>query len=84
MLRRRAVHKDMADINGYAAKRLKDMAQSLDVLAKTFGKAKQKTYQLLLQVLQLVHMPDQMLLPLHISKKKSNFINNRLINILDT
>ena len=42
MLRKRAVHKDMADINGYAAKRLKDMAQSLDVLAKTFGKAKEE------------------------------------------
>ena len=32
----------MTDINGYAAKRLKDMAQSLDVLAKTFGKAKEE------------------------------------------
>ena len=42
MLRRRAVHKDMADINGYAAKRLKDMAQSLDILAKTFGKTKEE------------------------------------------
>lgn len=42
MLRRRAVHKDMTDINGYAAKRLKDMAQSMDVLAKTFGKAKEE------------------------------------------
>ena len=42
MLRKRAVHKDMTDINGYAAKRLKDMAQSLDVLAKTFGKTKEE------------------------------------------
>ena len=38
MLRKRAIHRDMTDINGYAAKRLKDMAQSLDGLAKTFGK----------------------------------------------
>ena len=42
MLRRRAVHKDMTDLNGYAAKRLRDMAQSLDVLAKTFGKTREE------------------------------------------
>ena len=29
MLKRRAVHKDMAEANVYAARRLKDMAQSL-------------------------------------------------------
>lgn len=38
MLKRRAVHKDMTDVNGYAAKRLKDMARSLGGLAKAFGK----------------------------------------------
>ena len=42
MLRKRAIHRDMTDINGYAAKRLKDMAQSMDGLAKTFGKAKEE------------------------------------------
>ena len=42
MLRKRAVHKDMTDVNGYAAKRLKDMAQSLDLLAKTFAKTKEE------------------------------------------
>ena len=40
MLRRRSVHKDVTDVNSYAAKRLKDMAQSLGGLAKTFGKMK--------------------------------------------
>ncbi len=38
MLRRRTVHKDMADVNVYTAKRLKDMADSLEGLAKTFTK----------------------------------------------
>ena len=38
MLKRRAVHKDMAEANVYAARRLKDMAQSLGGLAKTFGR----------------------------------------------
>lgn len=42
MLRKRAVHKDMADVNVYTAKRLKDMADSLGGLAKTFGKAKEE------------------------------------------
>lgn len=42
MLRRRAVHRDMTDVNAYAAKRLKDMAQSMGTLAKTFGKAKEE------------------------------------------
>lgn len=40
MLRKRAVHKDMTDVNAYAAKRLKDMAQSLEGLAKTFEKSR--------------------------------------------
>lgn len=40
MLRKRAVHKDMADVNVYTAKRLKDMADSLGGLAKTFGETK--------------------------------------------
>lgn len=42
MLRKRAVHKDVTDVNVYAAKRLKDMAQSLGGLAKTFGKIKEE------------------------------------------
>lgn len=42
MLRRRTVHRDMADLNAYTAKRLKDMAQSMGVLAKTFGKVKEE------------------------------------------
>lgn len=42
MLRKRAVHRDMADLNAYTAKRLRDMAQSLGVLAKTFGKVKEE------------------------------------------
>ena len=42
MLKRRAVHNDMTDVNGYAAKRLKDMARSLGGLAKTFGKMKEE------------------------------------------
>lgn len=36
-MRKRAVHRDMADINVYTAKRLRDMAESLGGLAKTFG-----------------------------------------------
>lgn len=39
MLRKRAVHRDMADVNVYTAKRLRDMAESLGGLAKTFGNA---------------------------------------------
>ena len=42
MLKRRVVHKDMTDIHAYAAKRLKEMAQSMDVLAKTFGKTREE------------------------------------------
>lgn len=42
MLRKRAVHKDVTDVNVYAAKRLRDMAQSLGGLAKTFGKIKEE------------------------------------------
>ena len=34
------VHKGTSDVNGYAAKRLRDMARSMEVLAKTFGKTK--------------------------------------------
>lgn len=40
MLRKRTVHKEIADVSRYTAKRLKDMAQSLTGLAKTFGNAK--------------------------------------------
>lgn len=43
MLIKRAVHKDMTDVNAYTAKRLKDMAKSLGGLAKTFGKIKGET-----------------------------------------
>ena len=43
MLRKRPVHKDMADVNVYTARRLKDMADSLSGLAKAFGRAKQDT-----------------------------------------
>ena len=39
MLKRRAVHRDTAGVNVYAAKRLRDMAESLCGLAKTFGDA---------------------------------------------
>ena len=39
MLKKR-VHRDAADVNAYAAKRLRDMAQSMGVLAQTFGKVK--------------------------------------------
>ena len=42
MLRKRAKHRDMDSLNSYTAKRLKDMAMSLGVLAKTFGKAKEE------------------------------------------
>ena len=42
MLRKRAIHRDMDSLNSYTAKRLKDMAMSLGVLAKTFGKAKEE------------------------------------------
>lgn len=35
---KRQIHKDAADINAYAAKRLRSMAQSMGVLARTFGK----------------------------------------------
>ena len=37
MLRRRSVHKDMADFNGYTAKRLREMAESFAGLSKAFG-----------------------------------------------
>lgn len=42
MLRKRALHKDVTDVNIYAAKRLRDMAQSLGGLARTFGKLKEE------------------------------------------
>ena len=42
MLKRRAVHKAMAEANVYAARRLKDMAQSLGGLAKTFGRCREE------------------------------------------
>ena len=37
MLRRRYVHKDMADVNIYTARRLNDMAGSLEQLARAFA-----------------------------------------------
>ncbi len=37
MLKRRCVHKDMADVNIYTARRLNDMAGSLEELAKSFA-----------------------------------------------
>lgn len=37
MLRRRALHRDMADVNVYTARRLKDMAASLSGLAQAFS-----------------------------------------------
>ena len=40
MLKKRMVHKDITDINIYTAKRIRDMAESLNGLAKTFGKLK--------------------------------------------
>jgi len=40
VLIKRSVHREVADVNAYAAKRLKDMARSLGSLAKTFGKIK--------------------------------------------
>lgn len=43
MLRKRSVHRDMADVNVYTAKRLKDMADSLERLAKSFDRAKRET-----------------------------------------
>ena len=39
MLGKRVLHKDMEGINGYAAKRLREMASSMGELAKSFGKA---------------------------------------------
>ncbi len=42
MLGRRAIQRDMDGVNGYAAKRLKEMASSFGDLAKTFGKAKEE------------------------------------------
>ncbi len=42
MLGRRTIQKDMDGINGYTAKRLKEMALSFGDLAKTFGKAKEE------------------------------------------
>ncbi len=42
MLRKWAVHKDMADVNAYTAKRLKDMAQSLEGVAKTFERSREE------------------------------------------
>jgi len=41
VLRKWAVHKDMADVNAYTAKRLKDMAQSLEGVAKTFERSRE-------------------------------------------
>ena len=42
MLRKRVVHKDMDGLNGYAAKRLREMASSMGGLAKSFGKANEE------------------------------------------
>ena len=42
MLRKRVVHKDMDGLNGYAAKRLREMASSMGDLAKSFGKANEE------------------------------------------
>lgn len=39
MLGKRVVHKDMEGVNGYAAKRLREMASSMGELAKSFSKA---------------------------------------------
>ena len=41
MLKKR-VHKGTADVNAYAARRLRDMAHSMEILAKTFGKVKEE------------------------------------------
>lgn len=38
---KRQIHKDAADINAYAAKRLRNMAQSMGALAQTFGKTQE-------------------------------------------
>lgn len=38
---KKQIHKDAADINAYAAKRLRNMAQSMGILARTFGKAQE-------------------------------------------
>ena len=43
MLRRRSVHKDMADFNGYTAKRLREMAESFAGLSKAFGGNSEET-----------------------------------------
>lgn len=40
MLRKRTLHNDMDSLNGYAAKRLREMASSMGDLAKSFEKAK--------------------------------------------
>lgn len=37
MLKRRAVHKDTADVNAYTARRLREMAESFAGLSKAFG-----------------------------------------------
>ena len=37
MLKKRSLHKDMADVNVYTARRLKDMALSLGGLAQAFA-----------------------------------------------
>ena len=42
MLRKRVVHKDMDGLNGYAAKRLREMASSMGDLAKSFSKANEE------------------------------------------
>ena len=37
MLKKKSLHRDMADVNVYTAKRLKDMAMSLSGLAQAFA-----------------------------------------------
>ena len=37
VLKRRAVHKDTADVNAYTARRLREMAESFAGLSKAFG-----------------------------------------------
>jgi len=37
---KKQIHKGASDVNVYAAKRLRDMAQSMEVLAKLFGKSR--------------------------------------------
>ncbi len=42
MLMKREVHRDMADLNAYTAKRLREMARSMEALAKTFGRDREE------------------------------------------